>query len=131
MGSKLKEKGVMPDLILSSPANRALSTAKVIAGEIGYSKSDIQTNGDIYYAATPTLLKIVCSIDDQYNTVFLFGHNPGVTDFANYLTESYIDNLPTTGVVHINFETANSWQEISRGAGMLVEFDYPKRYGDF
>jgi phosphohistidine phosphatase len=131
MGSKLKEKGVLPDFILSSPANRALTTAKVIAKEVGYPKGNIQTADQIYHAATSTLLQVVCELDDSYDTVFMFGHNPGFTDFANYLTGSYIGNVPTCGVVHIAFEATNNWAAVSAETGTLVEFDFPKHYGDY
>ena len=103
MGSVLKQKGVKPDLMVSSPANRAISTAKLVAKELGYPQMEIEQNKGIYHAYITDLLKIVQSIDDKHNTVCLFGHNPGFTDLANFLTGTTIFNVPTSGVCGITF----------------------------
>jgi phosphohistidine phosphatase len=85
----------------------------------------IKQDISIYEAETPALLNVVNTIDNRYQRAAMFGHNPGFTDFANYLTDANIHNLPTCGVVLIEFPV-DDWNEISNGTGTLLDFDYPK-----
>jgi len=126
MGKRLHQKGIQPDLLLSSPANRAISTAYDMAKEIGYPSEMVQSSKDIYHAGESELLRIVQKQDDQHSTIMLFGHNPGFTWFANSLTGEYIDNIPTAGIVAINFD-CDSWGEIEFYQGKMEFFDYPKK----
>lgn len=127
MGKLLKKENILPDLIISSPAKRAIATAKIIADETGYPKNKIHTDSKIYEAAINDLLEIINSIQKEHKTVFLFGHNPTLTDFLNYLTNAGIGNIPTCGVAEIEF-SFNSWKEISRETGILKRFEYPKKF---
>ncbi|MFA6138323.1 MAG: histidine phosphatase family protein [Sulfurimonas sp.] len=125
MGSKLKEKRVMPDLILSSPALRAKTTAEIIAKKVEF-KKEIVFDENIYEASATTLHKILTKIADKKNVAFVFGHNPSL----NELAEKYInfdENIPTCGVVEIEFD-CDSWADISAENARLVSFDYPKKY---
>jgi len=81
MGERLKERGVTPDIIISSPALRAKTTAKVIAKKIGYIK-DILFKDEIYEAEPETLHRILTKIDNKHNSAFMFGHNPGFNMLA-------------------------------------------------
>ena len=81
MGKLLKQREVKPDLIISSPAKRAKCTANIIAREIGYTK-DIVFEPKIYESNLVSLKNVIYSIDDKYNTVFLFGHNPCLNIFV-------------------------------------------------
>jgi phosphohistidine phosphatase len=127
MGKRLKEKGVRPDLFLSSPAKRAFSTAKRIANVLGYEKEHIKTDKKLYHADDETMLEVIHGLKNKYNEVMVFGHNPGLTDFVNALmdTEHPIDNIPTSGVVCFQFQT-DAWATITWGTGHLLFFDYPK-----
>ncbi len=127
MGKRLKEQNAAPDLLLSSPANRALTTAETIAGEIGYPIENIEADEDIYLAGVTTLLTVIKNITNDHHTVFLFGHNPGFTELANALANIRIDNVPTCGIVCIDFEIA-SWKQVGVGKGTLVSFEYPKQF---
>jgi phosphohistidine phosphatase len=124
MAARLKEKGVRPDLIVSSPAKRAMTTAKIFAAALGYDENAIVYKDMIYEASTPTLLGIVKGIDSDANNVLIFGHNPTFTYFVNDLAAVRIDDIPTCGVAAIAIE--GEWKEINDGAGNLVWFDYPK-----
>lgn len=126
MGTKLLERKIQPDLIVSSPANRALSTASLIANELKYPIDQITHNQDIYAASTEQLLKVINQLPNTSNRVMIFGHNPGMSQVATYLTD---ENLvyPTCAVAAIQFDM-NSWTEVSGGTGKLLFFDYPKRY---
>jgi len=125
MGQRLADKEISPDLMLSSPANRAITTCKTIAKALDYPEEAIETNEKIYLASTSELLETVQQVDDTWNTVFLFGHNPGFTDFANRLTNEYLDNIPTCGVFVIQFDV-DSWAKMGFGKGNKVFFDFPK-----
>ena len=85
MARRLKEKEIHPDLLLSSPAARAISTCKVIAETAGYHHNQIKTDSRLYHASEETLLQIVKKLSDEIDVVMIFAHNPGLTDFANRL----------------------------------------------
>ena len=125
MGQRLAERDVYPDLILSSPAKRADKTIKKIAKKIGYPREDIIFEEKMYLADVPELLKIIRSIENSVQHLMLCGHNPGVTEFSNYVSGERIDNMPTCGVAVIGFDI-NSWNDVDRNTGVLERFDYPK-----
>lgn len=125
MAERILKKDQVPQLIVSSPAMRALFTARHFAQVWGKSAGKIQLELDIYEANTTALLKVVNELDDQYEHVALFGHNPGLTDFANYLSDANIYNIPTSGTVFVEF-ALDKWSEISYHSGRLIEFDFPK-----
>ncbi|AZI26213.1 histidine phosphatase family protein [Pedobacter sp. G11] len=123
MAERLVQRGFKFDLIVSSPAKRAKSTAKFFAE--AYQVDDIQYEESIYEANTTALLKVINGLDDSAETVIMFGHNPGFTDLANELSDADIYNIPTAGMVLMSFPF-DSWKMVSRGTGELVFFDYPK-----
>ncbi len=131
MGKRLKEKQIQPDLLLSSTAKRAYSTAKRIGEVIGYSKDHIQTDRKLYHANEEQILDVVKSVKDKYSTIIIFGHNPGLTDFVNTITQESIDidNVPTCGIVALSFDV-DQWKNISWGEGKFIFFDYPKSRED-
>lgn len=125
MGYRLREMGIKPDIILSSPALRAKMTAEYVSEQLKYDFDKIIWEEEIYEASVRTLLGIINKIDDQYNTALIFGHNPTFTYLAENLSKSEIGNIPTSGVVAIEFEL-ESWSMISEGTGTLKWFIYPK-----
>jgi phosphohistidine phosphatase len=127
MGKRLHSLGFMPDNVFSSPAKRARLTAMEICRSILFPVENIQLEQRIYGAGTSDLLHLINTQEDNTNTVCIFGHNPTLTDFSNYLSSDNISTIPTCGIVEISFET-DYWSEISRDLGKLVRFDYPKRH---
>lgn len=125
MAKILSKKVNSPDLIISSPAVRALTTAELFAPALNYDIAAIKRCEEIYEAGVSTLLKIINEIEDQHNCVIMFGHNPGLTDLFNYLTDNDLINLPTSGIVKIDFDL-DSWREVSHGIGASTYIDYPK-----
>jgi phosphohistidine phosphatase len=127
MGKRLKEKEIHPDLMLSSPAVRALSTCQAIAAILGYEANLIQTDRKLYHASEVEILAIVNKLNDKLEDVMIFGHNPGLTDFINNLNRSsdIIDNLPTCGVVAFKL-SVGSWRDVQWKAGDMEFFDFPK-----
>lgn len=131
MGKRLKEKDIHPDLLLSSPAKRALSTAKRIAKALKYPKDNIKTDRRLYHADEETMLAVVQELKDSQDVVMIFSHNPGLTEFVNSLMDGQlvIDNVPTCGIVAFQFNS-ESWKDVDWGKGKLLFFDYPKSKED-
>lgn len=126
MGRRLAARGERPDLILCSPARRAVTTMKKIAFETKYPEKGIMLDSRIYEADASRLLEIVKGIDDGYDTVMICGHNPGLTDFCNIVANCRIENIPTCGLVSLSF-LYDSWTEVAPHSGEVLYFDYPKK----
>jgi len=129
IGRRLANRRVLPDLVVSSPALRAISTAKAIAAQIGYPTKDIAVEECVYHGGIAGLLRAIHLLDNAASCAMLFGHNPELTDLVNQLGRCNIDNVPTCGVAEIKF-TTTSWQEVGEVEGQLVDFDYPKKIDD-
>lgn len=125
MGNLLKEQGVAPDLIISSPAKRAKDTAKIIAKHVNY-KKDILFEQNIYEAGIYDIDNVVTNIDDNNKTVFLFGHNPALNEYVYQMVELY-DNVPTAGIVHLRFNV-DRWSDLCSECCELINFDFPKKH---
>jgi len=127
MGKRLKEKEIHPDVVISSPAKRALSTAKRISEAIKFEKSMIQTESKLYHADEDAILSVIREINDNQQTAMIFGHNPGLTDFVNAVSgeEINIDNVPTCGIVAFSLPV-DSWKDVAWKTAKLLFFDYPK-----
>ena len=127
MGELIFNKKDIPKILISSPANRAFSTAKVFAEKFGYIENDIIINKTIYGAGPYQLLDIVKEQDNSYDSIMLFGHNPTFTNFANMLSNENIFNVVTCGVIRIDFNIQN-WMEVDYGSGELIYYEYPKKH---
>lgn len=125
MGRRLKADGVKVQQIVSSPANRALTTARGIAAEIGYDSDKIAEDSRLYHASSGIILSIIQETNDECDSLMLFGHNPGFTYLIEDLTNEFFDNLVTCGVYGIRFDV-NSWKMIKNGSGTRFYYDYPK-----
>ena len=128
MGRRLAEQGHQPDLIISSPARRAFSTAKKIAKELAFDKSEIVTDESLYFSGTGSMVSMLGNLDDRYQNVMIVGHNPAMTSLLNILAEAPIDNMPTCAVAVLAFEMA-SWSELDVTNGDLLTYDFPKNSG--
>lgn len=129
MGRRLASRGVKPDIIVSSPALRAYSTAVKIAAEIGYLKDDILLKSKLYFEGTEGLLDVIRSLLPRVNGAILIGHNPTMTAAVNNLAQTTIGNMPTCGIAEIKLPV-NSWKDVDAGMGTMQLFDYPKRIDD-
>ncbi len=125
MGKRLKIRGIIPDVLISSTAKRALSTARKIAREIGYKKENIVKTRLLYHSDEDDILDLIRQQNDGKGSIMLFGHNPGFTDCVNMLTNAAIANVPTCGIVEITFNT-DRWSDINEYEGNLVFFYYSK-----
>ena len=127
IGKRLFQYSIQPDLILSSPAKRALKTAEIITKSIGYSVDKIVMLASLYTFDDKELLAIIREIDDQYQIVIIVGHNPGITRVAEYLTGFQIDHIPTCGIFCIHFIN-HSWETVGYVSGTLDFFDFPQKH---
>ena len=126
MGERLAASGYDPDLIVSSSADRALDTARTIAGKLGYPRERIAEEERLFHAGVAELLHVIRGVDDPVDILMLFGHNPGLTDLANHIGPREILNMPTCAVLHLRFE-ADTWSTVGEVPGDEVRYDYPKR----
>ena len=125
MGKRIEGSGIRPDAWISSTALRAITTAQMIAEEIGFPQDQIQRSRDLYHASATELQGFIAGLDDEIDTVALFGHNPGMTSLVANLYGLPIGNMPTCGVVHLQFNE-NTWSAVSSAPSARVYFDFPK-----
>jgi len=124
MGERLARRDVHPDLILSSPAVRALSTAQLIADALGHPRTAIVADGRLYESTPPALLAVVRETDDRHRTLMLVGHNPEISALAHRLAPD-INDLPTCAVLECGFDAA-SWADVGERPPVRVNFDSPR-----
>jgi phosphohistidine phosphatase len=128
MARRLRSRRLKPELVLSSPAVRALTTATVMARELKVPAAHVMQDERLYLASPTDLLAVIRERGGEAKHVMVFGHNPGITECANRLsTGDHIDNLPTCGVFTALFDVA-AWSELGWDSGRDVEFDYPKNH---
>ena len=126
MGKVLKKLKVSPDLVISSPANRAAMTARIIAAAINYPLENIRYSETIYEFSEKALIKVVKQIDDTVNETMVVGHNPALNGLANYIGDQPISNIPTGGVFCVDLDVS-SWADIRKHCGRLKFFEFPKK----
>jgi phosphohistidine phosphatase len=125
MGRRLKSRDEIPDLVVSSPAKRAITTARMACREMGYAESRIIEEPGLYHASAGRIFELVGSLETLAQHLMIVGHNPGFTDFANALADARIDNLVTAGVFVVELDL-EYWTELEPGAGRFVYYDYPR-----
>jgi phosphohistidine phosphatase len=120
ISSKLMGDGVKADLIISSPANRALKTAKIYAENFRYQINAIQIEDELYEGmTTQEFIDLLREISEEVQTVFVFGHNPQVYHLTNNLVKLFNSDMPTCSTVGVDFDV-QSWKEVSARGGDLA-----------
>ena len=125
MAEKLLNKHLVPQLLVSSPAVRAISTAKIFADTFNIDKKEIGVIPAIYEASAGTLLNVVNGLENKYDFVALFGHNPGLTNLAIHLCDTEVYDIPTCGALLIEFPF-DDWKMVSKDNGEQMDYDFPK-----
>lgn len=125
MAARINEAGIRPSLIMSSPAVRTWATAKIVARAISYPIEFLHREDALYLASLETLLDLFLWQDNAFNSVMVVGHNPGLTELANYLLPGVTDNIPTCGLLALNIDT-DDWDLRQRKQAELIVYDYPK-----
>lgn len=127
MAKLVKEKGFLPELIITSPANRALTTARIFAAELNYPESALVVDINVYERGAKYLVQTLSRMDDKYSRVALFGHNPDVTSLVSYFSGAYTVDVPTCGCICIDFEV-DSWRKIESVNGSVRFFERPAKH---
>ncbi len=128
LSEELKTIGIAPGLIISSPARRAYSTAKVYAKTYEYPKEKIRKEEDLYEGLTTSdFIEMLNDLNDKHDTVFVFGHNPTVHYLVNNLVRVFNSDTPTCSTAVIQFET-NKWAEVSSREGQLIHHLKPRNH---
>lgn len=127
MAEKVKELFGVPDLLLSSTAVRAFTTAKTFRETMALEERRLKTKSKLYHASIEDVLDSIMMIEDEIKFACIFGHNPTMTYLANSFDGNMIDNVPTCGVILLESE-AKSWTEFDMHNTKRVSFIYPKMY---
>ena len=125
MGRRLAQLTTPPSLLVASPAQRASQTAEAIAAALEPIPAIVWEQA-LYLADFETLLETVFALDSEHIHAALVGHNPGITDFVNHMGNAAIENVPTCGVIRLEFDIED-WPGARPNRGDLIEFDYPER----
>ena len=125
MSRRWSQRHAKPDLIMSSPAARALATANVVAQGLDYKTKHIAVDDRLYAATVEALLAVIEALDDRLDRVMLVGHNPGFTELAHHF-DSKITHMPTCALAELRFE-AESWAGIGQTWPVHTIFDSPKQ----
>lgn len=127
MGQLLAKKGIKPDLVISSPALRCKSTVQIFSKEMNILESAIKYSDKLYAAGDDEILAAINKVDDNVRCLMVVGHNPGMTDLVNMLTDEFIDNIPTAGIVSVKFDE-NKWSNLRSQSCKFEFYEYPKKY---
>lgn len=125
MARQVAAKEPKPQLIISSNAIRALHSAVIIHRELKLAPEVLTISVELYHADVDEILQVIYTVDDNIDFLMIFGHNPGFTELANYLSNLNIMNVPTTGMVILDFEVSK-WNEIDRNSIAKERFEYPR-----
>lgn len=125
MAARLATRGDLPNKIICSSAVRAQTTAALIAEGIGYKLADLKIEANAYSFSADDVIEQIKSLDSQYESVMLVGHNPAYTIVANLFSPEPISNVSTCGLVKLVSESSQ-WQQLEPANTRLVYFDYPK-----
>jgi phosphohistidine phosphatase len=112
MGGVLRERSLIPEAIFASPSLRTRMTSELLAKELAFPFDQVEFIDSFYGASPGSIVQFTQKLDDQLSTVMLVGHNPTWTDLCHRLTGKHLDNLPTSGILVINFDI-NHWSDLS------------------
>jgi phosphohistidine phosphatase len=126
MARRLRERHLKPDLVITSPAVRALTTAQIFMRELHLAASKLQQDERLYLASPKVLMEVIRELGGTARHLMIVGHNPGLTEFADRVSaDREIDNMPTCAIYTLEFEI-DDWRELEWDSGMNAELDYPK-----
>jgi phosphohistidine phosphatase len=123
--TKIKKSIGVPELIISSPAIRGISTALLFMEVFEMDPQKMILDKSLYESSVPDYLKVIRNMDNSYSSIMLFGHNPTITTLANSLAKPFTDNVPTCGIIGIEFEIKD-WKDVQPDSGNLFLYDFPK-----
>jgi phosphohistidine phosphatase len=125
MAKRLIDKNIAIDLFVSSTAKRAFTTAAYFAEAFHKEEKVILKVDELYHAMPAVFYKTIGGLSNEFNSVALFSHNPGITEFVNELTKTQIDDIPTCGIFAVSVH-CQSWGDFKSAKKEFLFFDYPK-----
>jgi phosphohistidine phosphatase len=125
MAKRLLEKKFSIDLIIYSPAVRTTETMHTFQKALNLDARKCLSKDDLYLAPSFVIAETIAQLDEKINTVILIGHNPGITEFANSLTNARTDNMPTCSIFTVQ-SACETWTEFDSSKKEFLFFDYPK-----
>jgi phosphohistidine phosphatase len=125
MAQRLLDKKIKIDAFIASPAKRAKKTASIFAKEYKRDKDKIIFKEELYAAPLTVFYEVISKMNDKFDSIAIFSHNPGLTDFANSLTDTRIDNIPTAGIFAVKIN-AKHWSDFAEAKKEFWFADYPK-----
>ena len=127
MAKRLLAKNMKIDAFLTSPAQRAKKTCALFCEEFGIQEEKMIVIESLYLAPPKAFFEVVNDLDNKYNNVAIFAHNPGVTDFVNMLSKDvHIDEMPTCSIFAFEINTED-WKGFKNTEKKFLFFDYPKQ----
>lgn len=127
MSRLLKEKKIVPSLIISSPAIRAISTALIFSRNLGYNTSNLLIKPDLYDSTLKQYLNVIKQVDNHYQSIMLFGHNPVISNVVNSFECAINDTMSTCAIAGIQADDCNNWQLFADTLHhKLILYDFPK-----
>lgn len=119
VSKELARQHIKADLFIASPANRTKQTAEIFARNLNYPIQSTRYEKKLFTGKSPeNFLKMLQDLEDEYNTVFVFGHNPSVYYYMNHLLTHFVEDVPTCSTVAIDFRVS-SWTELKERSGDL------------
>lgn len=126
ISTTLKEEGVLPDLVIASPAVRTMHTANIYCKNLGYEPSRIRQETSFYDSATTQdFIEVLQKLPDELNTVYVVGHNPAVYYWVSNLVKYFNGDMPTCSTVAIDF-MVDKWSEVGARTGKKAFQYVPK-----
>ena len=125
MAKRLLQRKQPIDAFISSPAKRARKTALLFAEEYKFDKDKVKFHDYLYHASTENFKKAIASAPDKADNIAVFSHNPGITAYANELTDVKIDDMPTCAIFAVAADIKH-WADFENAARKFLFFDYPK-----
>jgi len=126
MGKRLRKAETKISFIYSSPAARAIITARLVAEELSIPSASIYEEQRLYHAGPREMLAVVQTFSEEIDTAMVVGHNPGLTEFADELLNEDFGNIPTAGVVGAKLNVT-TWKDVRWGCGKMEMYEYPKK----
>ncbi len=124
MSSYLSTRVDMIDFLHCSSSVRTYETSKYFIERINF--INIEYDESLYHSSSLEIMNNIKYYDEQYNSAMIIAHNPGLTNFVNQITNIMLDNLPTTGLVEINFD-CEKWADISQENSTVIDIKFPKQ----
>ncbi|MEM9015443.1 MAG: histidine phosphatase family protein [Verrucomicrobiota bacterium] len=126
IAAALEQRGVKPDLVVTSTAVRARTTARMVAEGLSFPIAEIIEVGELYHAFSGEILRVVQTLNEDANCALLFGHNPGMHEATDCLSrEGGVDSFPTLATARFELDV-DYWGNVEWGSGLLLECLYPR-----